>query len=276
MDRDHVDSAWLNGRRQHSPLAFARGLHYGDGAFRTILKKDNIIIDLYAHINKVLEDCGRLDLAPDPEHLRRQLERAARSAGDAVLKLLVMRASEGRGYAPSTDRVDALVLRWPPPVFPQSCWTQGIVAMTSDIQLGAQPRLAGIKHLNRLEQVLASRRWPDGVRESILTDESSRPICGTRSNLFWVREGQLCTPDLSRCGVAGVMRRRILDAAATSGIIGRVAHFQVDDLLLAEEAFICNSLIGIWPLRQLDQRQWGTPGPLTLRLTQSLNHPRLI
>lgn len=272
---DDAGAVWLNGRRQQSPLAFARGLHYGDGVFRTILKINNNIKYLEEQLNKLHEDCARLQLAPEMPRLRRQLLGAGRGRADAVLKLLAMRASQGRGYAPTTDRVDVLAFRWPLPRFPAECWTEGVNAITSEVQLGSQPQLAGIKHLNRLEQVIASRDWPDGVRESILTDGASRPICGTRSNLFWVHAGRLCTPDLSRCGVSGVMRQQILERAAGEGIECRIDGFSQDHLRTAEEAFICNSLIGIWPLRQLDHADWPAPGPLTRTLMQWLNHPRL-
>ncbi len=277
MKAEHDSAAtWLDGHRTHSSLAFARGLHYGDGVFRTLLKYNNNIIDIELQINKLLEDSKALNLAPSVLKLRTQLQRAGRASDNAVLKLLVMRKAASRGYASCTREVQILAQRWPLPRYPLSCWAQGIDCFTSDIQMAAQPRLAGIKHLNRLEQVLASRDWPEAAREGILGDSDSRPICGTRSNLFWVHENRLYTPELSACGVAGVMRDKVLKAAAAMNIECRIECHPRQALLAADEAFVSNSLIGIWPMRSLDQHVWQAPGPLTQTLIQTLAHPKLI
>lgn len=276
MSASDEGDSWLDGRRIHSSLACSRGLHYGDGVFRTILKHDGEITDIDLQLNKLLEDSSALGMSPLLQNLRNQLQRAGRDHDNAVLKLLVMRRSSGRGYAPRSSEVQVLAQRWPLPRFSLSCWEQGIVCFTSDIRLSAQPRLAGIKHLNRLEQVLASRNWPEGAQESILADAGSRPICGTRSNLFWVRGGRLYTPELSACGVAGVMRDKVLKAAAALGVECRIECRPQQELKAADEVFVSNSLIGIWPLRRLDRQHWQAPGPLTRTLMQALTHPRLI
>lgn len=273
-DRD--GDSWLDGHRIRSSLASARGLHYGDGVFRTILKYNNKIIDIDIQLNKLLEDSSALGLSPAMQNLRSQLERAGRDHDNAVLKLLVMRRSTGRGYPPRTSDVQILAQRSPLQRFPLSCWERGIVSFTSDIKMAAQPRLAGIKHLNRLEQVLASRDWPEDAQEGILEDTDSRPICGTRSNLFWVRDDRLYTPELSACGVAGVMRDKVLRAAAVIGVECRIECRSQQELKAADEAFVTNSLIGIWPLCRLDRRHWQAPGPMTRTLMQALAHPRLI
>jgi 4-amino-4-deoxychorismate lyase len=126
-----------------------------------------------------------------------------------------------------------------------------------ETRLSHQPRLAGIKHLNRLENVLAAAEWqnPD-VAEGLLCDSEGNVIEGTRSNLFLVRHGELLTPDLSRCGVAGVQRQRVLDWAATRNLPASVGRVTLQDVLDADEVFLTNSVIGLWPVREFQQRHW--------------------
>jgi 4-amino-4-deoxychorismate lyase len=257
-------------------LALSRGLHYGDGVFRTLLKYDGHLIDSKLQIQKIMSDAAALKLAP-PE-ARLLLDEAATVGARSrhgVIKMLLLRGTGGRGYAPGDGATDRLVLAYPLPAYPVEHWRQGVAAFRCSLQLGRQPALAGIKHLNRLEQVLASRDWPEGAVEGILCDERGAPVCGTRSNLFWVHEGMLLTPPLDGCGVAGLMRDKVLACATALGLPSRLESRPWSRLLKADEAFVTNSLIGIWPLRSLEQRQWTAPGPLTAKLMTVLRHPTL-
>lgn len=265
---------WFNGERGAAPSPLSRGLHYGDGVFRTMLLHDGTIVDLERQLAKLATDAGTLDLELAPS-LRDELAAACAGADSGVVKLLLLRAGAARGYRPAGAAADRLLIRYPLPEFPPRHWLDGIAATRSPVTLGAQRQLAGIKHLNRLEQVLASRDWSVGVDEAILGDEQGRPICGTRSNLFWVTGGALHTPVLDRCGVAGMMRAKLIALAARLGLEVRVVAQDWQALADADEAFVCNSLIGIWPLRALDARQWPAPGPLTSDLMRALAHPTL-
>ncbi|HZR37031.1 MAG TPA: aminodeoxychorismate lyase [Nevskia sp.] len=264
----------LNGSPLGQSLAASRGLHYGDGVFRTFLKFDGQLIDFKLQTLKLEHDARALGLEPPPAVLLRQ-EADGLSAGQAaaVLKILLLRAGAGRGYAPRGTAADRLLLRYPLPLYPAACWREGIRAFRCGLRLGRQPALAGIKHLNRLEQVLASRDWPEGMDEGILCDERGAPVCGSRSNLFWVGEGVLHTPALDGCGVAGMMRDKVLAAAAALGMAVRIETRPWAKLIDADEAFVSNSLIGLWPLRELEQRRWPAPGPVTARLAAALRHP---
>lgn len=112
-----------------------------------------------------------------------------------------------------------------------------------------QPLLAGFKHLNRLEQVMARTEWDDpDIAEGLMLDQEQRLIEGTMSNVFIVNGRELLTPDLSNCGVAGVIRSVILDLAATLGFKSQVRCLTLDDVKASQEVFICNSLTGIWPV----------------------------
>jgi 4-amino-4-deoxychorismate lyase len=145
--------------------------------------------------------------------------------------------------------------------------------MFSGVRLSAQPLLAGVKHLNRLDQVLASRDWPQGVREALMCDAQGHVVCGSRSNLFIIRDGRLLTPRLDRCGVAGIMRGKIIDCARRMHLHVEQTELRPDDCLVADEAFVCNALIGIWPLHALGERRWSEPGAQTRRLMQAIAHP---
>jgi 4-amino-4-deoxychorismate lyase len=266
--------ALLNGVALDQPLAASRGLHYGDGVFRTLLKFDGQLVDFKLQILKLEHDARALGLDPPAAGLLRQ-EAEALSAGAAaaVLKILLLRAGTGRGYAPRGAATDRLLLRYPLPQYPASHWREGIRAFRCGLRLGRQPVLAGIKHLNRLEQVLATRDWPEDMDEGVLCDERGAPICGTRSNLFWVEGGVLHTPALDGCGVAGMMRDKVLAAAAALALTVRIETRPWTKLIDADEAFVSNSLIGLWPLRELEQRRWPAPGPVTARLAAALRHP---
>jgi 4-amino-4-deoxychorismate lyase len=120
------------------------------------------------------------------------------------------------------------------------------------LKLGHQTRLAGIKHLNRLENVLAATECIEaGLPEGLLEDEDGYLVSGTRSNLFFIRGRTLYTPDLSRCGVAGVQRERVMDWAKEHGVECKVAQMHFEEMLHAEEIFMVNSVFGLWPVGQV-------------------------
>jgi len=257
-------------------LVQSRGLHYGDGVFRTILIWDAQLIDWDRHLQKLSADCAALELdMPDHSLLQTEaLQLAARQAR-AVLKIIVMRRAGGRGYRADARSADRLLMRYPAPTFEARCWDSGVDTFSPALRLASQPALAGLKHLNRLEQVLASRDWPEGADEGILCDQAGYLVSGTRSNLFWVRSGQLFTPALGESGVSGMMRNKIINLGKTMQVATSEVKAPPSVLREADEAFVCNSLMGIWPLRRFEGHQWPGPGTVTLKLSSALKHPRL-
>ena len=128
--------------------------------------------------------------------------------------------------------------------------------------------MAGLKHLNRLEQVLARAESSDPVyAEGLLLDQQQRVVDGVFSNIFIVKNQQLMTADLSRCGVAGVMRAELLTRAQAAGVAVAVSDITLEQLLQADEVFTCNSLYGIWPVRSYATQHWSV-GELTRKLQQ--------
>jgi 4-amino-4-deoxychorismate lyase len=242
-----------------------RGLLYGDGVFRTLRAVSGSALHWSLHYLKLQHDCAKLDIAcPDEALLLDELERVLAQHPDGVVKLIVTRGEGARGYAPSTDTQPTRI--WdcsPQPDYPAEWATQGVKAHVCQIRLPDQPRLACVKHLNRLENVLAAAELRDAqaidpdIAEGLLLDAEGHLIEGTRSNLFAVLQGHLVTPDLSRCGVAGIQRGRVMAWALQHGQALQVRDIGLEEALQADELFLVNSVIGLWPIRALGQRCWG-------------------
>lgn len=236
-----------------------RGLLYGDGVFRTLCARQGLAVDWPLHYQKLQEDCAKLGIAcPDSATLSGELERLLVQHPNGVIKLIVTRGQGVRGYTPSaqgsvTHIWDITAL----PDYPADYPVKGIKVRLCQLRLAEQARLAGIKHLNRLENVLAAAEWDDtDIAEGILLDHAGRVIEGTRSNIFCVMQNILVTPDLSRCGVAGVQRDRVMKWAAQHDMALQVRDLTLDELWHADEIFLVNSVIGLWPVRELEQCCW--------------------
>lgn len=263
---------WIDGVPAVALPVQDRGLQYGDGLFETFAVKDSRICLLDLHLQRLAEGCGRLGLIMPPQDtLRAELQMAAAGVTRAVLKFILTRGSGGRGYRPPAEAATRRVLsRHPWPEYPAAWSEHGVRIRICDMRLAAQTRLAGIKHLNRLEQVLARAEWndADGFQEGLMLDLEGRVIEGTMSNVFASPgEGVLLTPDLSRCGVAGVMRRHIIEQAAKAGIQVQVAAVPLGELQQAREIFLCNSLLGVWPVAALAGKNYPV-GPMARQALQ--------
>lgn len=262
----------IDGKDTDRIAADDRGLLYGDGLFETIAVHDGVPQLWAQHMARLHRDCVRLGIAPPAEELLLDEARSLCAASEqAVLKIIITRGSGGRGYRPAPQSVPRRILSLHPwPVYPAFCWQQGIAVRLCDTRLGRNPRLAGIKHLNRLEQVLARSEWDDAdITEGLMLDTEDRLIEGTMSNVFLIRDGELRTPALEYCGVAGVMRGHVVALAVELGIPCAVMPLELADVAQADELFVCNSLIGIWPVRRFQEREF-IPGPLTRRLQQAV------
>jgi len=249
-----------------------RGLLYGDGVFETIAIRDGRPRHWPRHMDRLRAGCARLGLQPpDSARLAAEAQPVVDGLDKGVLKLIITRGSGGRGYrVPETVACTRIMQLHPWPEYPAACAEQGVRTRLCATRLGRNPALAGIKHLNRLEQVLARREWSDaGIHEGLLMDTDANLVEGTMSNLFIVSEGALVTPDLSHCGVAGIMRTIILEQAERQGLEAWIASISREDLLQAEEVFLCNSLIGIWPVISIDETAFNI-GNITLNLMKIL------
>ena len=244
-----------------------RGLAYGDGLFETLAVKAGQPLLLDLHMQRLAQGCSRLAIVADNTVIRSEVLAYAQAMGEGVLKLIVTRGDSLRGYSASPEALPRRILQASPPAaYPEANAQEGIQLFDCATRLAEQPLLAGLKHLNRLEQVLARAEWQDpAYAEGLMRDTSGRVIEGVFSNLFLVRDGSLYTADLQRCGVAGVMRAALLVEAERQGIARHVTDISFEQLRQADELFLCNSVYGIWPVRAFAELSWPV-GPLTRKL----------
>lgn len=259
----------VNGVPASQVAVLDRGLMYGDGVFRTLRVAGGQLRHWARHYRRLAADCERLAIAPPPRALlEEELVRLTRGVPECVVKIVVTRGEGSRGYAPPREaHPTRILLRTPPPAYPAHYREAGVRLHLCRLRLAHQPRLAGVKHLNRLENVLARAEWSDpDVPEGLLLDAEDHVIEGTMSNVFMRTGSRLVTPELDRCGVAGVQRECILEAAPRLGLTCEVRRFGLSELLAAEEVLVCNSVIGLWPVRALGEHSW-RPGSLVADLS---------
>ena len=264
----------INGQPDNRIPVTDRGLQYGDGLFETLAFRQGKLEFLEAHLQRLIWGCERLAI-PFQDKDKLQVELAtlcAQTAEDSVIKIILTRGSGGRGYkAPAEAEPLRIISSHPMPDYPDEC-QQGITAHLCRHRLGINPDLAGIKHLNRLEQVLARSEWEDdSIREGLMLDINDNLVEGTMSNLFVVHNGQLITPVIKQNGIAGIMRGQVIKLASKLDIPVIERAMTVADLQSADEAFLTNSIIEIWPLTRLIEPElhW-SHGMLTRRLQSEL------
>ena len=259
---------------------FDRGLHFGDGLFETIACRKGKARFLSLHLERLMLGCERLRInLGNVDPLRREVRALASAAGDALIKVIVTRGEAvARGYAWSgTEVATRLVFQYPLPPDDVAAVKEGIRAKVARLRYGENERLAGMKHLNRLEQVLARSEAPASEAAELLVFSSSgHLVSGTMSNVFIVQGGRLRTPRIDRAGVAGIMRRVVLREAAAAGIQTEEGVITAADMKSATELFVTNARIGVWPVRMLDDRALEVGGitrRIQDRLTPQLENP---
>ncbi|MBQ4853392.1 aminodeoxychorismate lyase [Rhodanobacter sp. B2A1Ga4] len=243
-----------------------RGLAYGDGLFESIRLVGTVAPLWSRHMQRLAEGCVRLRIpAPDPAQLWHEALQVSRGMPASVLRITVTRGPGERGYAlPASPQPTRVVAAFAPPPVAAEAYAQGVRLRVCNIQLAEQPLLAGIKHLNRLEQVLARAEWNDpAIAEGVLLDSHGRVISATMANLFALVDDEWLTPSLDRCGVAGVARAEVLAACPQA----RIGELTLVALRGASEVFLSSSVRGILPVRSLDERSYA-PGTMTRQLQQ--------
>ena len=254
----------VNGAEDARVAAGDRGLLYGDGLFETILFVDGAAPLWSRHMQRLARGCARLLLpVPEVHVLAREAARAMEGMSGAVVRITLTRGSGARGYGlPESVNPTRIIAAFDPPFISADWYASGIRVRFGELRLAAQPRLAGIKHLNRLEQVLARAEWDEPeIVEALLFDARDRLISATAANVFVARGGKLVTPALDCCGVAGVAREEILAHYPQTGVreMGR------EELMEADEIFLSSSVRGILPVRELDGRTFAR-GPFARAL----------
>lgn len=264
--------ALVNGANETTVSILDRGLLYGDGLFETLAVKNANPLDWEWHIERLESGCMALGIPhPAESILRSEAERLCHDQQRAVLKIIITRGPGSRGYlAPEQPSVTRILYLSPWPEYPPEMYRDGVNVRVCTRRLIPDNGLAGIKHLNRLPQVLARNEWRDpDIFEGLMFDTSENLVEATGSNIFLVESGMLRTPDLTRTGIPGVMRRRILALAKESGIQCQIGTESLQALKSADEVFLSNSITGIVPVRQVDSTEYNV-GPVTRRLQDAI------
>lgn len=251
----------INGQIQNTISVSDRGLAYGDGLFETILVHNSQPVFYSQHLGRLIAGCQRLGLSSDK--LESELDSDLKEllcqnkAEFSVLKILITRGVGKRGYFPDPETVPTRVVSMSPYTPAAEKESKGIRVRWCETPVSSNPALAGMKHLNRLENVLARAEWSDpDISEGLMMDVDGQVIEGTMSNLFFIKDGVLCTPDLSRSGVNGIIRQQLIDIAKRENLTVQIGFFNPKDVSHADEIFVCNSLINIWPVLILGDHQF--------------------
>jgi 4-amino-4-deoxychorismate lyase len=267
-----ITATLLNGRRQTNITVSDRGLQYGDGLFETIMVFNGGCPWFDAHYKRLASGCERLSISlPERSLLVEEIKQIAPQCGKAVVKLIITGGNGGRGYVRSPDSLPTrIVMSYPWPEYPIRYWESGVNLYNCNTRLACNPMLAGIKHLCRIEQVIASNEFAcKDYAEGVMRDIHGRVIEGTKSNLFMVHDDVLHTPAIQTCGVIGTMRRRIIGLAGSLGIKTKIGNYEQHDLEVASEVLLSNSLIGLWPVRRYIASSF-KPGPVYRALLDAL------
>ncbi len=261
---------------------------YGDGLFETIAIRDGKPRLLTRHLERLSTGCRRMGIAaPGADGLAESLGAALSNTmldlEFALARLVVTAGRSPRGYARSGATANVYTGVFSAAPLDPRLYSEGCRVRICSTRLARQPQLAGLKTLNRLEQVLARAEWHSStVFEGLCFDTEEQLICGTMSNVFIVRGERLMTPDLSQSGVAGVMRRLVLEIAEEGGSIVEITAIGHQVLSAADEVFLCNSQFGVVPVTSIEQPHDDLPtvagqsgkylpaGPVTRGLMDSL------
>ena len=243
----------INGQSRAEISVLDRGFQYGDGLFETIAVIDGEIPFWTRHLERLREGCGRLDLGmPDVTVLEREVKAVAGESGRQVVKLIVTRSNHGKGYFPASGETTRIVYSRPWRPRSKTEYQSGIEIHLCETRLATGSAMAGLKHLNRLEQVIAADEiLRSGCSEGVLCDFDGNVVEGLMSNLFWLIGGELFTPMVDRCGVAGVMRAEVMELAKKHGIVMNVVREKPESMLNGEAIFLTNAITGILPVRSI-------------------------
>ena len=246
---------WIDGVAGTTVPVDDRGFQYGDGLFETILVRGGQPRFLEAHLVRLTLGLARLGIPFDAtDALRDDIARAAAQAPAlAIIKIIVTRGgSMRRGYAPVEGaHPRRIVTLWPTVL--ATALGSGVALGVAHSRAATSSALAGLKHLNRLENVLAAAEIAEGEFDVIMVDLAHRVISGSACNLFVVNAGRLATPHVDTAGVAGVMRGVVLREAPRLRIGCELRDLTLEDVTSADEVFITNARIGVVPVSRVGE-----------------------
>ena len=244
----------VNGQAQDFLPISDRAVHYGDGLFETVKIKARTPLFWDRHIARLRTSCQRLQIPCDFRLLEAEVSEVLNSLENHdqrchILKLIVTRGSGGRGYnPPSIVSATRIVQLHSFPEGYANNAVNGIHAQLCRHPVSRNSMLAGMKHLNRLDQVMASMELSKSSDEGLMCDDTQHLIEGIKTNVFLILDGKISTPALTEAGIAGILRDVLLEYFYDQGKPVDVRQIHIGELKRASELFVCNSVLGIWPL----------------------------
>lgn len=270
----HAHTYLINGSFSHTISPLDRGFAYGDGVFRTLKMVRGLPEHWPMHYQKLVADCAAIGIVcPSAELLMSDFQQLYTPDEVAVAKIIVTRGEGERGYAPPAITFPTrVIVKSALRRYPDAIYADGVHLHVCETRLAHQPKLAGIKHLNRLENVMARMEWRDeAIFDGLMLDQQDNVIECTMSNIFARYGEQLLTPDLSLCGVAGITRQNIMGMIRALGLRLEVCKLSLERLLEADELIICNSLYGALQVTCLADKNWPSQ-PLASTIRSILCH----
>lgn len=254
----------INGQQADHISIRDRGFQYGDGCFETIRVLSNTPILWSAHLRRLEHACKVLQLSVNFDSLLSEMSQLlqSNSKADVILKITITRGEGGRGYAPSKQADSTRILQLIDYVVPAT--SKGARVVLCQHRISRNSHLSGIKHLNRLDQVLASAQIPSECDEGLCMDEEENVIEGCRSNLLLAIDNELVTPDLRASGVEGVMLNHLVVEFGKQKREVKRKAISLSLLKTADEILLCNSVFGVWPIAEIQNLDWrSAPGEQT-------------
>jgi 4-amino-4-deoxychorismate lyase len=274
----------INGGLDQAISPLDRGFAYGDGVFRTMVMRNGLPDFWPMHYQKLVADCSAIGIVcPSAELLMSDLQQLFSFEEIAVAKIIITRGEGNRGYTPPAITAPTrAVIKSKMPEYPLENFREGVHLCICETRLANQPKLAGIKHLNRLENVLARMEWQDanitsGIVEGVMLDVHGNVIECTSANIIARFGEMLITPALDLCGIAGITRQHILEMAHKLSLSTAIEVFDLNKLYQADEMIVCSSLYGAWQVRSIQnfaniqQKRWAK-GSLAAEIRALLKH----
>ena len=259
---------WIDGVETSALPLPDRAFELGDSLFETFRLVGGTILFAHLHWQRLAQGCAVLGFPDCTSPLREQLQKVIatlreRKIDEAVVRVTISRGGAQRGYLSPAQATPRIMFYATPPSLPFDQQLPPARVGLASVRLGVQPALAGIKHGSRLEQVLAAneRRVGDSDEpvwdDMLLCDYNGRPHSLGSANLFALIDGEIVTPPIVDCGIAGTRRQLLLDTLASGqGIVAHEEFITMTDLSAAQEVFCANSVQGFRPVGQLHDRYW--------------------
>jgi len=241
----------VNGKKTDKVSAFDRGLLYGQSVFETVCVNNTKPCLLDKHVSRLASGATVIGIEADIALIVDEVEQLAKTMLKGVIRITLSTGEGGRGYQnPQQLSPTRIISQHEYPSYAQENWEQGIELGLAEIRLARQPALAGFKHGNRLEQTIARSQWENSWQEALLLDTDNNVIEGTQSNVFLIKDQCLITPSLDQAGVNGIMRQTIIELANQNSITLKICSVSLDDIKQADDVFMTNSVIGLWPVKR--------------------------